>query len=320
LRIYQPIAEFEVDSEESLYQQVIQYPWDELMRIDNTFMIEPIVNSQIFNNSHFIGLKTKDAIADFFMNKYQKRPSVDIKNPNYRIQVHISSLNKCTISLDTSGEPLYKRGYKKRQTEASINECLAAGLVMLSGWDGDSDFYDPMCGSGTILVEAAMIATNTPPNLHRKEWAFERFKEFDKVRFEKIKAKMKEHIKPFEKNMYANDNSGKALDIAKMNFYDANVDVPFIHFSKEDFFEFHPKAASGFVLTNPPYDQRLQIQNIDLWYKNMGDVFKNFYKGFTVWIISSNKQAFRKLGLKSDQRFLLKNAGLDCEFCQYNIF
>ncbi len=320
IRIYRPLFEFEVKDEEDLYQNILKFNWEEWLTLDNTFAIESIVNSQQFVNSHFISLKSKDAIVDHFYFKYKKRPNVDIKEPHFRIQVHISSLNKCTISVDTSGEALYKRGYKNRQTEASINECLASGMILMSNWDRKKDFYDPMCGSGTIFIEAAMIASNYPPNLKRKKWGFFHFKEFEKAKYEKLRTILESQIKISEVNFYVNDLAGKSLDIAKMNYYDANIDLPYIYFSKENFFELQPKSKEGIMIINPPYNERIELNNEDLWYKDLGDIFKNFYKGFDIWLISSNKSALRKIGLKDSTRFQLMNGGLNCEYCHYEIF
>jgi putative N6-adenine-specific DNA methylase len=320
IRIYRPLFEFQVIDEEDLYQNILKFNWEEWLTLDNTFAIESIVNSQQFVNSHFISLKSKDAIVDHFYFKYKKRPNVDIKEPHFRIQVHISSLNKCTISVDTSGEALYKRGYKNRQTEASINECLASGMILMSNWDRKKDFYDPMCGSGTIFIEAAMIASNYPPNLKRKKWGFFYFKEFDKTKYEKLRAIVESQIKISEVNFYVNDLAGKSLDIAKMNYFDTNIDLPYIYFSKENFFEMQPKSKEGIMIINPPYNERIELNNEDLWYKDLGDIFKNFYKGFDIWLISSNKSALRKIGLKDSTRFQLMNGGLNCEYCHYEIF
>lgn len=320
IRIYRPLFEFEVKDEEDLYQNILKYNWEEWLTLDNTFAIESIVNSQQFVNSHFISLKSKDAIVDHFYFKYKKRPNVDIKEPHFRIQVHISSLNKCTISVDTSGEALYKRGYKNRQTEASINECLASGMILMSNWDRKKDFYDPMCGSGTIFIEAAMIASNYPTNLKRKKWGFFHFKEFEKAKYEKLRSILESQIQVSEVNFYVNDLAGKSLDIAKMNYYDVNIDLPYIYFSKENFFELQPKSKEGIMIINPPYNERIELNNEDLWYKDLGDIFKNFYKGFDIWLISSNKSALRKIGLKDSTRFQLMNGGLNCEYCHYEIF
>jgi putative N6-adenine-specific DNA methylase len=320
LRIYMPIDTFEVSIELDVYQNVYNFPWEEWIGLDQTFMIESIVNSATFRNSHFIGLKTKDAIADRFQKRFKRRPNVDIKNPDFRIQIHISSLNKCTLSFDTSGEALYKRGYKNRQTEASINECLAAGMIILSGWDGNSDFYNPMCGSGTILVEAAMIASKTPPNRLRKNWGFMKFKAYDQEVFLKIKAMTESQMISSPINFYASDNQSAALDIAKMNFFDAKLDIPFIHFSKDNFFSINSESTSGIMIINPPYNERLELLQEDLFYKDMGDVFKNRFKGFDIWLISSNKPALRKIGLKTETRFQLMNGSLPCEYCHYKIF
>lgn len=319
LRIYMPICEFDIENENDLYHQVKKYNWSQYLTTDRTFAIESVVASPEFKNSHFIALKTKDAVVDYFYQKENKRPNVDKRWPHLRIQIYISRTKRCVLSIDTTGEPLYKRGYKKRQTEASINECLAAGLILKSGWRGERDFYDPMCGSGTLTAEALMIASNCPPNLYRERWAFMDFPEFQAVDLKKMQQTLKEKIQLPEIDFYTNDKSLPALDIAKMNIFDLKINTSRVQFAKDDFFEIIPKTR-GIMIINPPYDERLSVSQVDLWYKDLGDMFKRHYVGFDVWLISSNKSALKKIGLKSTERMRILNGALECEYCHYEIF
>lgn len=319
LRIYMPICEFDIENENDLYHQVKKYNWSQHLTTDKTFAIESVVASPDFKNSHFIALKTKDAVVDYFYQKENKRPNVDKRWPHLRIQIYISRTKRCVLSIDTTGEPLYKRGYKKRQTEASINECLAAGLILKSGWRGERDFYDPMCGSGTLTAEALMIASHCPPNLYRERWAFMDFPEFQAVDLKKMQQTLKDKIQLPEIDFYTNDKSLPALDIAKMNIFDLKINTSRVQFSKDDFFEIIPKTR-GIMIINPPYDERLSVSQVELWYKDLGDMFKRHYVEFDVWLISSNKSALKKIGLKSTERMRILNGALECEYCHYEIF
>lgn len=319
LRIYQPLIEFDFENEQQLYNKLLNYDWSLHLSLEKTFAIESVVLTQQVRNTHFISLKTKDAIVDYFYKKKGKRPNVDVRFPDIRFQIYISKTNKCVLSIDTSGESLYKRGYKKRQTEASINECLAAGMLLLTDWRGKKDFYDMMAGSGTLTAEALMLAQNYPVNLNRKQWAFQSFQEYKAEEFEALKKELTQAIKEVDIDFYVNEKSGEAFDIAKMNIFDLKADTSQVHFTRDNFFEIVPQSK-GILVLNPPYDERLEIKDIELWYKDMGDMLKRHYVGFEVWIISSNKNALKKIGLKSSKRFMLVNGKLSCEYCQYEIF
>lgn len=319
LRIYMPIFEFEVEDEKHLYETLVRYDWSQHLTIDKTFSIESVIVSKQFINSHFISLKTKDAIVDFFYKKENARPNVDTRWPNIRFQIYISRTNHCVISIDTTGEPLYKRGYKKRQTQASMNECLAAGLVIMTEWNGEKDLYDMMSGSGTITAEALMYASHFPPNLYRDKWPFFDFKDFKMKDFKKIQSDLKEKIITPEVDFYVNEKDKEAYDIAKMNLFDLKVNTSRLQFSRDDFFEITPEKP-GILILNPPYDERISVLEVDRWYKDLGDMLKRNYVGFDVWIISSNKSAMRKIGLKDTKRYHLMNGPLECEFCHYEMY
>lgn len=319
LRIYQPLLEFEFQDENQMYQKLKSFAWDTYLNVDQTFAIENVVVTKAVKNSHFISLKAKDAIADYFLAKHKKRPSVDTRWPDIRFQVYISKTHKCVVSIDTTGEPLYKRGYKKRQTEASINECLAAGMIFLTGWKGEKDFYDMMAGSGTFTAEALMIASNYPVNIHREQWPFFQLEGFSMLNFKKVQKDLKDEVVAPNIDFYVNEKSNDAFDIAKMNLFDLKVNTSRLQFSRDNFFEVSPHTK-GILILNPPYDERLEIKNVELFYKDIGDMLKRNYAGFDVWIISSNKAAFKKIGLKTSVRYHLVNANLDCEFCKYEMY
>lgn len=319
LRIYQPLFNFEFESEVQMYNTLKAFPWDQYIGIEQTFAIENVVVTKAVKNSHFISLKAKDAIVDYFFAKFKKRPNVDVRWPDIRIQVYISKTHNCVVSIDTTGEPLYKRGYKKRQTEASINECLAAGLVLMTGWKGERDFYDMMAGSGTLTAEALMIASNYPVNIHREKWPFFNLEGFSMMEFKKLQKELKEKITNPDIDFYVNEKSNEAFDIAKMNLFDLKCSTTRLQFSRDNFFEITPQTK-GILILNPPYDERLEIKDVELFYKDIGDMLKRQYTGFDVWIISSNKAALKKIGLKSSTRYHLVNANLDCEFCKYEMY
>jgi putative N6-adenine-specific DNA methylase len=314
IRIYIPLYEFRAANEKILYNKIKEYPWENLFSIKDTFMVESLLNTKFYNNSQYIAFKTKDAIVDRFRDKFDDRPNIDKINPNYRIQIHIYQ-DTVNISIDTSGKPLFMRGYREDGLEAPINECLAAGLVMLSNWDKKSPFFDVMCGSGTIPIEAAMIASDMPPNIHRKAFAFEQFKDFDKSLFNKIKEELLAKIHDESHLIFATDISGQAIDTAKMNFYGTKLRG--MQFMKTDFFDFGTHHPNGIIIFNPPYDERLKIEDIEDFYRNIGHHLKNIFGGFTAWIISSNKTALKNIGLKPNQKYKVFNGKLECEFCQY---
>ncbi|MBK7958223.1 MAG: class I SAM-dependent RNA methyltransferase [Bacteroidetes bacterium] len=292
LRVYIPLFEFKVPDEQTLYEEVNGIEWEKLFNTKQTFVIESIINSQLYNNSQYISQKTKDAIVDRFRDIFGERPSVSKTDADFRIQVHIYQDN-CSISLDTSGKPLFMRGFRKEGLEAPINECLAAGLVLLSEWDGNSPLYDVMCGSGTIPIEAAMIASNMAPNIYRKGFGFEKFSKFDKPLFESIRAELLAKIADKSHFIYACDIAGTAIDTAKMNFFETKLRG--MNFLKSDFFDLGTNLNSGTIIFNPPYDERLKEDDIVAFYRNIGHHLKNIFAGFKAWMISSNKEALKIL-------------------------
>jgi putative N6-adenine-specific DNA methylase len=317
VRIYIPMFEFRAPNEKILYNEIKAFEWERLIKLDRTFMIESVLNTDFYNNSLYVSQKVKDAIVDRFREKTNDRPNIDTVNPHFRIQIHIYKDN-VSVSLDTSGKPLFMRGYRQDALDAPINECLAAGLVLLSGWDGDSPFYDPMCGSGTIAIEAALIAANKAPNIDRKHFAFEMFGEFDKDLYASIKEEMKAKIVEGKShNIFASDIDYKAIDTAKMNFYGTKLRG--MNFLKTDFFDLGTRYKKGTMVFNPPYDERLKVDDIVGFYRNIGHHLKNIFPGFDAWIISSNKEALRSIGLKPNEKYPVYNGKLESQFCKYEL-
>ena len=319
IRILKPIKRFKVSDEDDLYKKIQQIEWERYMTVDSTFAIGAVVNSKNFTtNSHYISLKSKDAIADYFRHKYHKRPDVDVKHPDLKIHVHIQK-DLCSISLDSSGDSLHKRGYRNLTNIAPINEVLAAGLVLLSGYSGDCNFIDPMCGSGTILIEAAMIANNIPANINRKEFGFENWEDYDEDLYFKIQEVLLKKITNSHFKIMGFDKAPSAVRKAKENVENANLSE-FIGVHHINFFN-SAKEVFGktTILFNPPYGERLDI-DINEFYKNIGDTLKGGYPDSTVWFITSNKEAIKHVGLRTSRRIPLKNGDLDCVYVRYDIY
>jgi putative N6-adenine-specific DNA methylase len=318
IKILKPIQTFKVRDEQDLYDQVYKIPWDKYMSENGTLAVGATVHSPQFTHSQYIALKTKDAIVDKFRNDTGTRPNVDLQFPDLKINVHIDR-NTCTISLDSSGESLHKRGYKTATNIAPINEVLAAGLVMLSGWDGQSDFMDPMCGSGTILIEAAMIACNIPPNLMRKEFAFERWQDWDVELFEKIEESLLKKTRDFHYKIMGYDKAPSAVNKAKDNIKNAHLDE-FITVRHEDFFKTQKAGdAHLHMLFNPPYGERLDI-NMQEFYADIGSTLKHNYSGTNAWLITSNLDALKHVALRPSRRIRLMNAKKEAKLVKYEMY
>lgn len=318
IKILKPIHTFTVNNEQDLYNNIYKMPWEQYVKPTGTIAVDATIHTQLFSNSLYIALKTKDAIVDKFRDTTGDRPNVDLKFPDLKINVHIDR-NQCTISLDTSGDSLHKRGYKLATNIAPINEVLAAGLIMLSGWDGQSDFMDPMCGSGTMLIEAAMIACNIPPNLMRKEFAFERWQDWDVDLFEKIEESLLNKTRDFHYKIIGYDKAPSAVNKAKDNVKNAQLD-DFIEVKHEDFFKTQ-KAGHGklHMVFNPPYGERLNI-DMQAFYKNIGDTLKQSYPNTHAWFITSNLDALKHVGLRPSRKIQLYNAKLDSRFVKYEMY
>lgn len=319
IRILKPIRTCKIYDEEDLYEAIQKIKWEKYLDVEGTFAIGAVVNSKNFtSNSHYIALKSKDAVADYFRHKYSKRPNVDLDYPDVKIHVHIQK-DWCTISLDSSGDSLHKRGYRSATNIAPINEVLAAGLVLLSGYSGDENFIDPMCGSGTILIEACMIACKIPANINRKQFAFERWKNYDEDLYFTIQDALLKKITNSHFKIMGFDKAPSAVSKAKQNIINANLEefigvhhVNFFNSTKEVF-------GNTTILFNPPYGERLNI-DVNEFYKKVGDTLKHNYPNSTAWLITSDMQALKHVGLRTSKRIELKNADLDCKFVKYELY
>jgi 23S rRNA (guanine2445-N2)-methyltransferase len=319
IKILKPIKTFRVFNEQELYNQVYKMPWENYIKPTGSLAIDATVHSTVFTHSKFIALKTKDAIVDKFRDTEGERPNVDLRFPDLKINVHIDK-QMCTISLDSSGESLHRRGYKTATNIAPINEVLAAGLIMLSGWDGQSDFMDPMCGSGTILAEAAMIACNIPPNLMRKEFAFERWQDWDVELFETIEESLLKKTRDFHHKMIGYDKSPSAVRKAQENIKNAHLDE-FITIKHEDFFKTQKAGESHLhMVFNPPYGERLENLNVEEFYGDIGTTLKHGYSGTNAWFITSNLEALKHIGLRPSRKIKVFNAKLEARLVKYEMY
>lgn len=319
IRILKMVTTFKVDSDLDLYNNMRNIHWEDYLDIDKTFAVSVVNNSQnLSSNSHFIALRAKDSIADYFMEKYKKRPNVDVKNPNLKINMHIQE-GICSLYFDSSGISLHKRGYKSATNIAPINEVLAAGLLLLAGYNGSTHFIDPMCGSGTLLIEAAMIANNIPPNINRKEFGFENWKDFDKTLYKVIFNALLNKSKANHNKIIGIDKAPSAVRKANDNINNANLQE-FIEVREDDFFKTSKTIEGPTTLVfNPPYGERLAI-DAEGFYKNIGDTLKNNYSNTKAWFITSDLEALKFVGLKTSRRIALKNGNLDCKFVCYDIY
>ncbi|MDK7675159.1 THUMP domain-containing protein [Weeksella virosa] len=317
LRILKPIMNFSVKNDDQLYQRLLKFHWENYLQVDQTFVINATVNSDYFRHSHYAALKVKDAIADRFTNKYGKRPSVDRYNADIRFNLHISH-DKVTLSLDSSGESLHKRGYRTETGPAPINEVLAAGLLKIAGWDGKGNFLDPMCGSGTMLIEAAMVASEIPAQLHRKHFAFQNWKDYDETLFTSIRNSRINRIKPFDYKIVGYDNSPMMVKIAEQNIISADL-VDLIEVKHQDFFTSRKELFPVLLVFNPPYDERIENDN-QIFYKQIGDQLKKFYPNTLAWFITSDLEAKKYVGLRPSKKYKIFNGKLECDFLQYEMY
>lgn len=316
IKILKPIAEFEVNNRDELYDHAKEIPWTNYLALGKSFAIDPTVQSEMFVNSMFASLRVKDAIADQFRETTGKRPSVNADNPDIRINVYLMN-NHCIISLDSSGESLHKRGYRIAQGEAPISEVLAAGMIMLTGWHGEKDFLDPMCGSGTLLIEAAMIAKGIPPGMYRKSFGFELWPDFDEKLFAEIYNG--EYEKEFNFRIFGSDISAKDIAIARANIKNASLSKV-IELQVQDVVNLEPPFGNGIIITNPPYGERMKPSSIIELYTSIGNTLKNKFTGFEAWIISSSIDGLKSIGLKPAKKIELYNGSLECSYRCFEIF
>ena len=316
IRILKPIYSFKARNEVDLYDGIYQFDWSQYLTPHDTLSVSGTISTKYFNHSQYVALKTKDAIVDQIRRKTGRRPDVDLKHPDVRISIHINDQH-VDVSLDTSGEALYKRGYRDKTNIAPINEVLAAGIILLSDWDQRSTFIDPMCGSGTLAIEAAMIAANIAPNLNRMEFGFERWPDYDNALFEKIQESCLKKMREFEGKIIGRDADGFTLKKSAENVDNANL-KDFITLEKGDFFRDNQRAEA-FLMFNPPYDARLSVQ-IDEFYKKIGDTLKQRYAGSTAWMITGNLEALKHVGLRPSRKIKLFNGKLESRLVKYEMY
>ncbi len=319
IRILLPIHHFTAKNDKELYDGVQKFDWSSIMEVKQTLAIDPVVFSDYFNHSQYVALKTKDAIVDQFREKLGERPSVDIENPNIRLVIHLSK-DKATISMDSSGDSLHKRGYRVGHHKAPLNEVLAAGMVLLSGWNEKMALIDPMCGSGTILMEAVMYAKNYPPGLHKKSFGFMGWKDYDEKLWSKVVEEAKDKITHPRLKIFGSDANIKAIDVARESalHFRFNRDI---NFSVSSFERLEPNYPKGMIIMNPPYGERL-MKDKDMvdFYRMIGNQLKQTFTGYDAWVITSHKEALKNVGLKPLEKLKLFNGALECGFHKFNIY
>lgn len=317
LKILVPVFEFKAFNQHQFYTKLSAIAWEEYMDVDQSFAIDSTVNSETFKHSQFVTLKMKDAIVDYFQDKFKKRPNVETRNPDIKFHLHIDR-ELVTVSLDSSGDPLFKRGYRKEQGEAPINEVLASGMLQLAGWDGKGNFLDPMCGSGTLLVEAAMIAMDLPAQTFRRGFAFQNWSNYDGDLFAKIREVRINRVKEFTGKIIGYDIDARMLNAARANIEAAEME-DVIEVRKQNFFDSKKELFPLLMVFNPPYDERISINDND-FYKKIGDTFKTSYPNTLAWLISSDLEAVKKIGLRPSRKIKLFNGKLETRFLQYEMY
>ncbi|MCU0472289.1 MAG: THUMP domain-containing protein [Bacteroidales bacterium] len=312
------VSDFRIKSKDDLYTNARRIDWSAIMDADQTFSVVPVVNSELFGHTGFPGLVVKDAVADYFRKKTGKRPSVSSTDPDVQINLHISHEN-VTISLDSSVIPLFKRGYRAEQGEAPLNEVLAAGILMISGWDASCSLTDPMCGSGTIPIEAGLIACNVPPGKFRQFFGFSRWKDYDDELFSRVKKECETQIRKSGVRISGSDISGEAVKQARANIEKTGLSEQIL-VDIADFKDIKPFDKNGFVILNPPYGQRLKPDDIDLLYGMIGTTLKHNFAGSKAWIITSGKEYLKNIGLKPKSKHTLFNGALECILVGYELY
>ena len=334
VRVLKPIKEFQAQDADEVYEAVKQMPWDQYMDEKTTFLVDSVVYSENFRHSKFVSYRVKDAVADYFREKTGNRPNVSLSDPDLRISVHISETD-VTIALDSSGESLHKRGYRTGTVAAPINEVLAAGMILLTGWDGQCDFIDPFCGSGTIAIEAALIAQNIYPGVFREEFGFERWRDFDEDLLERIYNDDSQE-RDFDYKIYGYDINRQAVAIAQDNVRSAGVGK-IVDIQQQDFYEFEWNGTRSvsveeddeavgdmhrpaIIVTNPPYGERITTDDILELYETIGQRLKQQFVGNEAWILSYHYDCFDRIGLRPSTKYALYNGALPCEFRKYQVF
>lgn len=318
LRVIIPVSVFEVNDNDDLYKGVNEIEWEKIIDQSKTIAVDAVVNDCFFTHSHFVALKSKDAIVDRYRNMFGRRPSVNTETPDLRINIHIYK-TECTVSLDSSGGSLHRRGYRMHTCEAPISEVLAAGMILMSKWDRDCNFFDPMCGSGTILTEAALIAGNIPPGSYKTDFGFQKWANYDEKIWKNILNEAVDMQKDFDYGIFGSDISDKAIGIANRNIRNAklhkDIEVKVSAFEDLDF-----PDEKGVIITNPPYGERIKTRDIIDLYSSFGDMLKGKCAGYDAWMISSDFYALKKVGLKPSEKHDLNNGQLECKYVKFSIY
>lgn len=317
IKILKPIKHFKATTADEVYDEIKKIDWGRYIDLKKSFAVDSVVFSDEFRHSKFVSYKVKDAIVDQFREKTGQRPNISVSNPDIRLNMHIAEYN-CTLSLDSSGESLHRRGYRQEAIEAPLNEVLAAGMILMTGWRGETDFIDPMCGSGTLPVEAALIARNIAPGVFRKEYAFEKWPDFDKELFDKI-YNDETNEREFEHHIYGYDTDISAVMKARMNVKAAGM-LKDITIEQADFKNFKQPEEKAIMVTNPPYGERISTPDLLGTYRMIGETLKHQFKDNDAWVLSYREECFEQIGLKPSIKIPLYNGSLECEFRKYQIF
>jgi putative N6-adenine-specific DNA methylase len=317
VRILKPLLTFKASDADEVYETLKHYPWETVLTGKQTFAIDTVVYSEHFKHARFLAYKAKDAVADYFREKTGQRPSVRITNPDIPLHIHVSH-DQCTLALDSSGESLHKRGYRVAQTEAPLNEVLAAGMLLLAGWKGQSHFIDPMCGSGTLLIEAALIALNIPPGIYRQRFAFENWPDFDPELLETLMTDDTGQ-QPFDFTITGSDISPLAIATAEKNIRGASLSK-YITLKTQAFQKITEAPLPGLLVTNPPYGERIKPNDLLALYSQLGERLKHGFPGYTAWVLSYREDCFEQIALRPSARIAMLNGSLECEFRRFDIF
>ena len=317
IRILKPIIHFKARSADDVYNEVMKVDWSEFIDNNKTFAVDSVIFSEEFRHSKFVAYKVKDAIVDQFRERTGSRPNISVTNPDIRLHIHIADEDG-TLSLDSSGESLHRRGYRQESVEAPLNEVLAAGMILMTGWKGECDFIDPMCGSGTLPIEAALIARNISPGVFRKSYAFEKWPDFDADLFEEI-YNDDSREREFEHHIYGYDIDMKSVNTARLNVRAAGLTAD-ITIEQADIKDFTQPAEKSIMVTNPPYGERISTPDLLGTYATIGERLKRAFVGNEAWILSYREECFDQIGLRPSIKIPVYNGSLECEFRKYTIF
>ena len=317
IRVLKPIKHFQAKAAEEVYDAVKAIDWSQYLTNETTFSVDSVVFSNEFRHSKFVAYKVKDAIVDQFREKTGDRPNIRIVNPDIKLHIHVAEYD-CTLSLDSSGESLHRRGYRQEAVEAPLNEVLAAGIILQTGWRGECDLIDPMCGSGTLPIEAALIARNIAPGVFRKEFAFEKWVDFDQDLFDSIYNDESQE-REFNHKIYGYDNNPKANEIAVRNVKAAGLSKEIV-LKLQPFQQFEQPKEKSIIVTNPPYGERISTNDLLGLYAMIGERLKHAFAGNDAWILSYRDECFDQIGLKPSIKIELYNGALECQFRKYQLF